>query len=144
MTPSDFSNQLSAQTAQLLFTAAEEAAQHAYAPYSHFAVGASVLVASGEIITGANVENASYGLTVCAERNALARAVLQHGPKSAVAMAIMAPSQPHGAVLPCGACLQVMQELMVGTAVVLVYDKITGNQTRFPLQQLFPFPFVAP
>ena len=89
-----------------LLDSARQAAQQAYSPYSGFRVGAALRLTNGEIVTGANVENVSYGLTICAERSALVRAVSQFGPDirvEAVAIANLndAPSPP------CGACRQV-------------------------------------
>jgi len=83
------------------------ARSNAYAPYSKYKVGAAVLAASGRIYAGANVENASYGLTNCAERTAIFQAVSQ-GERTLMALAVVADSTPP--VPPCGACLQVMAE----------------------------------
>src|ERR1700683_1206088 len=94
-----------------LTTQAADAADHAYAPYSKFRVGAALLLQNGTIVTGANVENASYGLTICAERSAVVRAVAEHGPMMRVrACAITNLNQ--AASPPCGACLQVLSEFM--------------------------------
>ncbi len=89
----------------MLLTAAREVAQNAYAPYSHFTVGAALLGEDGKIYTGCNVENSSYGLTVCAERNALFRAIAS-GCRRFSALLLVAPK----IVPPCGACLQVLAE----------------------------------
>lgn len=127
----------SAQQAELL-AAARDAAQHAYAPYSGFRVGAALLLESGEIVTAANVENASYGLSLCAERSAIARAIAQHGPKLRIhAVAITnlnnAPSSP------CGACRQVLSEFMPPSGlVVFPFDGIPEAHT---LAELFPLAF---
>src|ERR1700704_68171 len=90
-----------------LITAASKARQRAVAPYSKFKVGAALLTAEGEIITGANVESASYGLTCCAERVALFKA-LTDGQKRFVAVAVVARMSP--APMPCGACRQLLAE----------------------------------
>jgi cytidine deaminase len=93
-----------------LFALAGEAAGMAYVPYSKFRVGAALLGEDGRIFTGCNVENRSYGLTICAERNAVFHAVSQ-GCRSFLALAIVTPDsrEPVG---PCGACRQVLSEFM--------------------------------
>jgi cytidine deaminase len=94
---------------ELLMKAARRVAQNSYSPYSNFKVGAALLLSNGSIVTGTNVENVSYGLTFCAERSALVRAVAEFGPAiriKAVAVANLndAPSPP------CGACRQMLSE----------------------------------
>ncbi len=91
-----------------LKTAATKAAKHAYCPYSRFPVGAAILIESGQIITGCNVENASYSLTTCAERNAIFSAIAQHGRCTITAIAVYTPTETPAA--PCGACRQVINE----------------------------------
>lgn len=86
---------------------AEEASKNAYVPYSKFPVGACVLAASGNIYTGCNFENASYGLTICAERNAVGTAIA-NGEKKVRAIAIFSPNMQN--CTPCGACRQVLAE----------------------------------
>lgn len=90
-----------------LLEKAREASKNAYAPYSKFPVGACVLADSGKTYVGCNVENASYGLTICAERNALASAIA-NGEKNFTAVAIYSPEMQN--CLPCGACRQVIFE----------------------------------
>jgi len=102
---------------ETLYELARHAAQNSYSPYSGFKVGAALRLSSGEIVTGTNVENVSYGLTICAERSALVRAVAEHGPDiriAAVAVANLndAPSPP------CGACRQVLAEFILPDAPV--------------------------
>jgi len=87
--------------------AARQAARGAYAPYSHYRVGAALLGRDGRMFTGINIENGSYGLTVCAERVALWRAVAE-GVRAFAALALAAGSETVGT--PCGACLQVLSE----------------------------------
>ncbi|HHY59602.1 MAG TPA: cytidine deaminase, partial [Clostridia bacterium] len=87
-----------------LLAAAQEASRRAYAPYSRFPVGAALLTADGQVFTGCNVENASYGLTICAERVAVAKAVSE-GYKDFQALAVWAATEEP--VSPCGACRQV-------------------------------------
>lgn len=90
-----------------LLKAAEAAASTAYAPYSNYKVGAALLCADGTVFTGCNVENASYGLTNCAERTAVFSAVAA-GHRNFVAMAVVADGE--GMPFPCGACRQVLSE----------------------------------
>jgi cytidine deaminase len=125
------------QQAELL-SAARDAAQQAYAPYSGFRVGAALLLEGGEIVIAANVENASYGLSICAERSAIVRAIAQHGPKLRIhAVAITnlnnAPSSP------CGACRQVLSEFMPPNGLILF--PFDGSPHTHTLAELFPFSF---
>ncbi|MFQ3550351.1 MAG: cytidine deaminase [Armatimonadota bacterium] len=99
--------QLSQKQIDILIKSAISARKNAYAPYSNYKVGCSVLVQSNKIYTGCNVENASYGLTVCAERVAILKAVSE-GEKEITALAVVAEEEK--IVSPCGACLQVMAE----------------------------------
>ena len=92
-----------------LKAAAIEVSKHSYSPYSKFSVGAAALTDSGHIVTGCNVENASYGLTICAERNAIFHAVSSLGAITIVAIAIYTPTERPST--PCGACRQVIFEL---------------------------------
>lgn len=95
-----------------LIGAAREAAEHSYSPYSHFAVGAALRFADGTIITGANVENASYGMALCAETVAVAKAMAEgrRGGLEAVAVA-GSPGASGAPITPCGRCRQVLHEL---------------------------------
>jgi len=117
---------------------ARQAALHSYSPYSHFRVGAALKLTNGEIVTGTNVENISYGLTLCAERSAVVRAVAQFGPEiriEAVAVAnLNAASSP-----PCGACLQVLAELIQPDAPV-IFSTTDGLRTM-PFSGLLPLAF---
>jgi cytidine deaminase len=120
---------LDERQARQLLDAAKAAAQKAYAPYSRFPVGAAILTQNGAVITGANVENASYGLTICAERAAVVRAVSE-GQQHFQAVAVWAGNMPNGAVTPCGACRQVLAEFMQAEALVLLADAATPGRIR--------------
>ena len=98
-----------------LVEAAKEGFNNAYAPYSNFQVGAAALTASGKIVKGCNVENASYGLTVCAERNCLAQGVIA-GEQSFTAIVIYTNQEK--LTPPCGACRQVIAEFLAPEALV--------------------------
>ncbi len=113
----------------------------AYAPYSKFRVGAALQLDNGAVVLGSNIENASYGLTCCAERVAIFSARVQHPGARIVAMAVSAgddshPHQGEHTRMPCGACRQVMVEFMAPSAPVWI-DGV-GTQT---LAQLLPSPF---
>ena len=96
---------------------AEAAAHKAYAPYSRFFVGAALLLETGEIVTGCNVENASYRLTCCAEQSAIARAVAEFGPAIRLRVVVIA-NLNNTACQPCGACRQTIAEFAPPAAVV--------------------------
>ena len=125
-----------------LVAAAVEAAGQAYAPYSGFRVGAALLLTTGEIVTGANVENVSYGLTNCAERSALFRAVAMYGPEVRVA-AVAVANLNEAPSPPCGACRQVLAEFMDGDGLVSFPAGVVGDVRRVTLafSDLMPFGF---
>ncbi|WP_263353590.1 cytidine deaminase [Acidicapsa acidisoli] len=127
---------------QELENAAIAAAEHSYSPYSRFRVGAALLLTNGQIVTGTNVENVSYGLTICAERSALVRAVAQFGPEIRVrAVAVVnlndAPSPP------CGACRQVLAEFMDADALVRFPGGAAGAvaAVTLPIGEILPYGF---
>ena len=101
-----------------LLAAAREVCQKAYAPYSHYHVGAAVLTESGNVYQGCNVENVSYGLCMCAERNAIARAIAEEGPSMRL-KAIAVLNREEKICTPCGACRQVITEF--GSHTVVIY-----------------------
>lgn len=103
---------------QRLLECARQAAQNAYAPYSGFRVGAALRLTNGEIVTGTNVENVSYGLTICAERSALVRAVSHFGPAIRVD-AVAVANLNDAASPPCGACRQMLAEFTLPDAPVV-------------------------
>jgi cytidine deaminase len=104
---------LAPATTKRLIESARRARANAYAPYSRYLVGAAVLSADGRVFVGCNVENSSYGLSMCAERNAIAAAVVAG--TTPVAVAVVTEAPPAG---PCGACRQVLAEFPTLTTVV--------------------------
>ncbi len=131
---------LAQSLAEMLLGQAKLAAEKAYAPYSEFPVGAALLTQDGQVITGVNVENASYGLTLCAERTALVKAVSE-GKRDFQAIAVWATRRPHGAVTPCGACRQVMAEFLKPQTPVIMNDPQTAALKQLALQTLLPEAF---
>ena len=115
---------------------ARQVARRAYAPASRFTVGAALLAGDGRVFTGCNVEIASFGLTVCAERNAVFHAVAE-GVREFAAIAIYTPQAPPG--YPCGACRQVLAEFCTELRIRLVGDGAEVVDTS--LEELFPHPF---
>ncbi|MDH7577301.1 MAG: cytidine deaminase [Bacillota bacterium] len=120
-----------------LLLQAKKASQNAYAPYSRFPVGAALLGEEGTVFTGCNVENASYGLTLCAERVALVKAVAA-GVRRFAALAIWAPV----ASWPCGACLQSLAEFAPRLRIVRGGDNFEKEVKN--LEELFPAAFRFP
>jgi cytidine deaminase len=121
---------------RLLISAARMAAAAAHAPYSRFRVGAAVLGGSGRIYTGANVENASYGLTCCAERTAVFKAVSE-GERRITAVAVFTPTRTP--TPPCGACRQVIGEF--GPRAVVLCTCRTPESIDTTLDRLLPGAF---
>ncbi|WP_420318878.1 cytidine deaminase [Ekhidna sp.] len=103
---------------------AKEAASRAYAPYSNFRVGCALITTSGNIYTGCNVENASYGLTICAERNAIANAINEEGIIEIAKLVVYTPTP--NPTPPCGACRQVIHEF--GDPEIMSY--CDGSQSK--------------
>ena len=121
-----------------LIEAALKARARARAPYSQFRVGAAVLAGSGRIYTGCNVENASYGLTVCAERVALFKAVSEGESKFEALAVVTDAAVP---ATPCGACRQVIWELCGDIPVVLA--NVAGRRETVRMAELLPRPFAS-
>ena len=118
---------------QQLLTAAIDVRRQAYAPYSKFLVGAALLTDDDQIVTGCNVENASYGLTICAERNAVFAAVASgHRQFQAIALATV------GGVTPCGACRQVLAEFCDDLPILIVDVDQPNRVTETSLAVLLP------
>jgi cytidine deaminase len=128
-----------ARAERALLAAAAKARRRAIAPYSKFRVGAALLTRNGETIAGANVESASYGLTCCAERVALFKA-LTAGHKQFTAIAVVArfPDGP----MPCGACRQLLAEYAPGAAVWVADTRALRSPRRFTVRELLPSAFV--
>ena len=126
---------------QRLVRAAARARQGAVAPYSQFKVGAALLAKNGEIISGANVESASYGLTCCAERVALFNA-LTSGRKKFVAVAVVARAP--GGPMPCGACRQLLAEYAPDARVLVADSRALTKIREFQVRELLPLAFVIP
>jgi cytidine deaminase len=122
---------------QALFEKALEAQKKSYSPYSNFKVGAALLTKSGELFLGANIENASYGLAVCAERNAIFAAILA-GQKEFAKMAVVCACETE--CLPCGACRQVIAEFAPELPMLLGVGSERFNVTS--LKELLPNPFL--
>lgn len=114
---------------------AREARAHSYSPYSNFKVGAALRASSGKLYSGCNVENCSYGLTVCAERVALYKAISE-GERDFDALAIF--TEADALTPPCGACRQVLWEFSKDMLIILANPK---GEKRLRLQDLLPMPF---
>jgi cytidine deaminase len=124
---------------ELLISQAIDATKHCHVPYSKFKVGAAILTTDGKIIQGANIENSSYGLSMCAERTALYNTYLQGYRKDdIVAMAVIGPTE--GPISPCGACRQVMMELMNADTPIYL-SNLTNNTKETSPMGLLPFAF---
>ena len=123
-----------------LFEKARSASDQAYSPYSGARVGACVLDDEGNVHSGCNVENASYGLTQCAERNALASAI-NAGMKPGGAHALLIFATGFDVLAPCGACRQVMSELLADDALVISCVSETEYRS-WPVSELLPDPFI--
>nr|WP_294430225.1 cytidine deaminase [uncultured Treponema sp.] len=119
-----------------LFELAMKASEFSYSPYSKFPVGAAILTSDGRIFTGCNVENRSFGLTNCAERTAMFKAVSE-GAKRILALAIATPKSDYP-VGPCGACRQVMTEFG-DNDVPVIFGCSNANLTKATLGELYPF-----
>jgi len=119
-----------------LVTEAEKAMNNAYAPYSNFRVGAAIMAADGRIFTGCNVENSSFGLSICAERSAVFNAVL-NGCKKFVALAVFTDTEE--VTEPCGACRQVLSEFCDDLDIIL---STPYKQKTEKLSDIFPSGFL--
>jgi cytidine deaminase len=124
-----------------LIALALAARDHAYAPYSHYQVGAVIVTESGDVYAGANIENASYGLSVCAERNAVTRMVLEGGTRPR-AIVVATQSSPPGS--PCGMCRQVLLEFADDPERLrVVCVNPAGERAEWTLAALIPAGFTG-
>jgi cytidine deaminase len=138
--PSSQTTPLDPATASHLQQRAIAVAHHAYAPYSNFRVGAAVLLTDGTIVTGCNVENASYRLTVCAEQAAIAAAISLHGPKIRI-HAIAVANLNDTASQPCGACRQTIHEFSTPDTIIF-FPGERGAISHATIAELLPAAFL--
>lgn len=141
---------MSDETVEALIDAARDAAGRAYAPYSGFHVGAALLLKDGSVVTGANVENASYGLTLCAETSAIAKIANEGWIGELVAVAIIG-GRPHGDALlgsdpvhPCGRCRQILNEAAEQSQTDIAVHCASGDGSTvasYRLSELLPHSF---
>lgn len=122
-----------------LYEAARAARLRAYAPYSHFQVGAALRTVDGRVFTGCNVENRTFGLTICAERVAVARAV-EAGVSTFEALAVVTDTSP--AAMPCGMCLETLSEFAEDMPILIA--NLAGERRMVTLRQIHPDPFRWP
>ena len=122
-----------------LIGAALQARKKAYAPYSRFQVGAAILCADGSICTGCNVENASYGLSLCAERNAMSNAIVAGEKGKLVKIAIYSNNRTN--CMPCGACRQWMAEFKKDKELQIVLESEDSKCAVFTIEELLPYGF---
>lgn len=118
---------------------ANEARSLSYSPYSRFAVGAALLTKDGQVFLGANIENSSYPLCMCAERNALYNAMM-HGYKKSDFLALALSADTDGPCSPCGACRQVISELFPKEGKIIMAN-VKGDVKETSVEELLPFAF---
>lgn len=123
-----------------LLKQAIEARKNAYVPYSQFKVGAAILLKNGEVIKGSNIENASFGLTNCAERSAL-YSLYSQGYKKEDIVAIAVSGDTESPISPCGACRQVMMELVPSNTPIYLTN-LRGDVKETSTKELLPYAFV--
>ena len=127
------------KTNEEILELAKKAAENAYCPYSKFPVGACAVFESGNIYTGCNVENSSYGLSLCAERNALSNAIVNGEKSPLVKIAIYSPQTR--LCFPCGACRQWIQEFSKGFNTEIILEDEKFNPKAFCINDMLPYPF---
>ncbi|NET58806.1 MAG: cytidine deaminase [Symploca sp. SIO2E6] len=131
--------EISNQEFALLKDKAQQALTKAYAPYSKFRVGAAILTDAGNIFTGCNIENSSYGLTICAERAAVACAIAHEGGDKMKLRAIVIVTDPERPCSPCGACRQVLSEF--GWEAMVFFQGKDRKITKLTVAELLPEAF---
>ena len=127
------------KTNEELLNIAKEAAKTSYSPYSKFPVGACALYESGNLYKGCNVENSSYGLALCAERNAMSNAVVAGEQSKLLKIAIYSPKQKK--CFPCGACRQWLQEFEKGQNIQVILEDEDGGIITYTSNELLPYSF---
>jgi cytidine deaminase len=125
------------KTVEKLLEAAQKVKENAYAPYSHFHVGAALITDTGKIYSGCNVENTSYGLTICAERNAIFRMIAE-GERRIAEILVIGDTEEF--LPPCGACRQVMTEFSTNDTIVYLCNK-HGQWEKTTMAELMPYTF---
>jgi cytidine deaminase len=121
-----------------LILLAKEAQEKAYVPYSKFAVGAALITEEGDIFTGCNIENISYGLSICGERTAIFKMISEKGPRTKI-KAIVNTTKADIVCSPCGACRQVIQEFSTPDTVVIYKDE--EDYVTLSINQILPRAF---
>ena len=127
------------KTNEEILDIAKQAAKNSYSPYSRFPVGACALYENGNIYTGCNVENSSYGLTLCAERNAISNAIASGETSKLIKVAIYSPNSKK--CFPCGACRQWMREFEKGQKIKIVLEDENSNACLYDIDELLPYSF---
>ena len=127
---------------KLIIEKAIEVLQNSYAPYSHYNVAAAALFDSGEIYTGVNVESASFGMTICAERNAIFHAIAE-GEKRLLAVAIVGGTDRVRSeyCVPCGICRQVMRDFADKDTMLIISAKSPSDYKEYTLDEILPYSF---
>lgn len=127
------------KTNEELMNIAKEASKNAYCPYSKFSVGACLLYENGNIYSGCNVENSSYGLSLCAERNAISTAIASGETSKISKIAIYSPKSSK--CYPCGACRQWLQEFENGQDIQILLEDENGEILEYGINELLPHSF---
>lgn len=127
------------KTNQELLNIAKDVAKNSYSPYSKFPVGACILYESGNIFSGCNIENSSYGLSLCAERNAISTAIASGETSNIVKIAVYSPKSSK--CYPCGACRQWLQEFEKGQDIQIILEGDNSEILVYGINELLPYSF---